>query len=166
MAPQHTGPAGEVTSLANADLSRMSKNERIKAESKGLFFVSDGKGNVRPFLDEIRLLTSGELPTISGEAKEISKFFGIYKQQARGLRGSKTDDYFFMCRIKNPAGGELTAAQWAALDDAADLFGDGTLRVTSRQGLQYHRVYGPKLAGLVRHLSRHYRRDGTLSACG
>ncbi|HME68297.1 MAG TPA: NADPH-dependent assimilatory sulfite reductase hemoprotein subunit [Myxococcota bacterium] len=166
MAPQHTGPAGEATSLANSDLSRMSKNERIKAESKGLFFVSDGKGNVHPFLDEIRLLTSGERPTISGEAKELSKFFGIYKQQGRGARGSKTDDYFFMCRIKNPAGGELTPAQWLALDDAADLFADGTLRVTSRQGLQYHHVYGPKLANLVRHLSRHYRRDGTLSACG
>ncbi|HTF33834.1 MAG TPA: hypothetical protein VK714_09070, partial [Myxococcota bacterium] len=140
MAPQHTGPAGEAISLANSDLARMSKNERIKAESKGLFFVSDGKGNVHPFLDEIRLLTSGERPTISGEAKELSKFFGIYKQQGRGVRGHKTDDYFFMCRIKNPAGGELTPAQWAALDDAADLFADGTLRVTSRQGLQYHHV--------------------------
>ena len=84
MLPPSTGSAGEAVSLANSDLSSMSKNERIKAESKGLFFVSDGRGNVHPFLDEIRLLTSGERPTISGEAKEISKFFGIYKQQARG----------------------------------------------------------------------------------
>ena len=156
----------EAVTLKTADVSRMSKNERIKVESKGLFYVSDGKGDVHPFLDEIRLLDSGARPTISGEAKELSKFFGIYKQQGRGDRGAKTDDYFFMCRIKNPAGGSLSATQWVALDDAAEKFADGTIRITSRQGIQYHHVYGPSLAPLVRHLSRHYRRDGTLSACG
>lgn len=158
-------PAREVVTLETHDLSKMSKNERLKAESKGLFYVAGPQG-VHPFTDEIRLLTSGERPTISGEAKEISKFHGIYRQQGRGERGAKTDEHFFMVRIKNPAGGALTAKQWAALDDAADLFADGTLRLTSRQAVQYHHVYGPKLAPLIRHLGRNYRRDGTLSACG
>jgi sulfite reductase (ferredoxin) len=40
------------------------------------------------------------------------------------------------------------------------------LRVTSRQGIQYHHVYGPRLAPLVRHLNRHYRKGATLGACG
>ena len=151
--------------LLGSDLSQMSKNERIKVESKGLFFVSDGK-EVHTFGEEVAALSRGETPTLSGEAKELSKFFGIYKQQARSARGAKTDDYFFMVRIKCPAGGELDPGQWAALDEAADRFGDGTLRLTSRQGVQYHHVYGPKLAPLVRYLNRHYRRDGTLSACG
>jgi len=158
-------PAREAVTLLNADISKMSKNERIKVESKGLFYVSDGK-EVRTFVDELKLLTSGAEPTISATAKELSKFHGIYKQQGRGERGAKTDDYFFMVRIKNPAGGALTASQWAALDDAADEFADGTIRLTSRQSIQYHHVYGPKLAPLIRFLGRHYRRDGTLSACG
>ena len=119
-----------------------------------------------PSAREIDALTRGEAETLSNEAKELSKFFGIYKQQARGERGKKTDDYFFMVRIKAPAGGDFSPAQWAALDEAAEKFADGTLRITSRQGIQYHHVYGPKLAPLVRFLNRHYRDAATLGACG
>jgi len=156
-------PDAPVT-LRDSKLEEMSANERIKLESRGLVLVAE-KGGAHPFREEIESLSRGE-PTISGTAKELSKFFGIYKQQGRGERGKKTADYFFMVRIKAPGGGRLSPAQWAALDDAADLFGDGTLRITSRQGIQYHHVYGPKLAPLVRHLNRGYRKEATLGACG
>ncbi|MCG8590505.1 MAG: hypothetical protein MJE66_14540, partial [Proteobacteria bacterium] len=152
--------------LKDGDLAQMSKNERIKAASQGLYFVSDGKREPHTFRDEIEALNRGETDTISGEAKELSKFFGIYRQQARGERGVKTKDFFFMIRIKCPAGGELDAAQWQALDAAAERFGDGTLRITSRQAIQYHHVYGPGLAPLIRDLNRDYREGGTLAACG
>jgi sulfite reductase (ferredoxin) len=151
--------------LKNAELGAMSGNERIKVESQGLFYVS-AKGEVHTFLDEVEALARGERATLSNEAKEISKFFGTYKQQARGERGRKTEDFFFMVRIKAPGGGFFSADQWACLDEAADAYGDGTLRITSRQGLQYHHVYGPKLAALVRHLNRGYRDQATLGACG
>ena len=150
--------------LRDSKLEDMSANERIKLESRGLFFVAE-KSGAHAFRAELDALAQGE-PTISGTAKELSKFFGIYKQQGRGERGKKTHDYFFMVRIKLPAGGRLSPAQWAALDDAADRFADGTLRITSRQGIQYHHVYGPSLAPLVRHLNRHYRDEATLGACG
>ena len=150
--------------LKTGDLAQMSKNERIKAESKGLFFISE-KAGTHTFRDEIDAL-SGDAKTIGGTAKELSKFFGIYQQQGRGERGKKTDDHFFMVRLKLPAGGKLTPKQWAALDDAADQFADGNLRVTSRQAVQYHHVYGPQLAPLIRHLNREYREGGTLAACG
>ncbi|MEB2344609.1 MAG: hypothetical protein OZ948_07715 [Deltaproteobacteria bacterium] len=151
--------------LESSPLEEMSKNERIKLESQGLFFASDGTSK-HAFAEEVDQLTRGERETIGGEAKELSKFFGIYKQQERGERGRKTGDHIFMARIKCPAGGELLAAQWAAIDEAADRFGNGTIRLTSRQSIQFHQVYGPKLAPLIRHLSRHYRKDATLSACG
>lgn len=157
--------APQAVTLESADLAQMSKNERIKVESKGLFYVAE-KGGVHTFLDEVDALTRGDDPTISSTAKELSKFFGIYKQQLRGERGKKTDVYSFMVRIKAPAGGRLSARQWAALDDAADRFADGTLRITSRQGVQYHHVKGPSLGPLVRHLNREYRDQGTLGACG
>ncbi len=160
-----TPPDKPVVSLENAKLKEMSKNERIKAESEGLFFASDGKSR-HPFAEEVDQLTRGERETIGNVSKELSKFYGIYKQQERGERGRKTGDHIFMARIKCPAGGELTPAQWAALDDGAERFADGTLRLTSRQSIQYHHVYGPKLAPLIRHLSRNYRDDSTLSACG
>jgi sulfite reductase (ferredoxin) len=157
-------PDAPVT-LATADLAQMSENERIKRESHGLFAVSDGKG-VHSFREEIAGLERGELPTLSSTAKELSKFYGIYKQQVRGERGKKTHEYIFMARIKNPAGGRLSTAQWLALDEAADRFADGTLRITSRQGVQYHRVTGRNLAPLIRHLNRGYRGSATLGACG
>ena len=157
-------PDAPVT-LGSSPLAEMSGNERIKRESHGLFAVSDGKG-AHPFRDEIEALESGKAPTLSNTAKELSKFYGIYKQQVRGARGKKTHDYIFMVRIKNPAGGRLSAQQWQALDEAADLFADGTLRITSRQGIQYHGVTGPTLAPLVRHLNRGYRDSATLGACG
>jgi len=159
-------PAAPIVSLATGDLASMSKNERIKSGSEGLFYVQPAKGERHAFADEIGALDRGESQTISGEAKEISKFFGIYKQQARGERGKKIDDHFFMVRIKAPAGGGFSGDQWLALDHAADEFADGTLRVTSRQGIQYHHIYGPKLAPLIRHLNRDYRDGATLGACG
>jgi len=155
-----------VVNERGGDRARMSKNERIKRESEGLFYVQPAQGERHAFAGELDALNRGERETISGEAKEISKFFGIYKQQARGERGKKVDDYFFMVRIKAPAGGGFSREQWLALDRAADDYGDGTLRVTSRQGIQYHHVYGPKLAPLIRHLNRHYRAGATLGACG
>lgn len=160
-----TPPDKPAVTLENSSLEEMSKNERIKVESQGLFFASNGTAK-HAFAQEIDELTRGERPTIGAEAKELSKFYGIYKQQLRGERGRKSGDYVFMARIKCPAGGELSPAQWAAIDDASDSFADGTIRLTSRQSIQYHHVYGPKLAPLIRHLSRHYREDATLSACG
>ena len=158
--------AARVVNLASDDLAQMSKNERIKSASEGLFYVQPAKAERHAFADELEALDREESPTISGEAKEISKFFGIYQQQARGERGRKIDDHFFMVRIKAPAGGGFGREQWLALDRATDEYADGTLRMTSRQGIQYHHVYGPKLAPLIRHLNRNYRSGATLGACG
>ena len=164
--PDRAKPPKPPVTLLDGAPEKMSKVERIKLASRGLLLVSSGAGESHTFRSEIDALSRGESVTIGNEAKELSKFFGVYKQQARGERGRKTDDYFFMVRIKNPAGGELSPAQWAALDDAAEEHADGTLRVTSRQGVQFHHVYGRALAPLIRHLNRAYRDQGTLGACG
>jgi len=159
-------PAAPVVNLESGDLAKMSKNERIKTASEGLLYVQPANGERHAFTDELDALDSGESRTVSGEAHEISKFFGVYRQQTRGERGKKIDDHFFMIRIKAPAGGGFSRKQWLALDRAADDYADGTLRVTSRQAIQYHHVYGPKLAPLIRHLNREYRDGATLGACG
>jgi sulfite reductase (ferredoxin) len=158
----------EAVTLETADPSRMSKVERLKLESESLFYVA-GRDR-HPFADEIDAMTRGDAETISGEAKEISKFFGIYKQQERGEAGRKSGDYIFMVRLKLPAGGELSPEQWAALDDGCDRFGNGTLRLTTRQGVQLHYVPGRELGPLVRHIGQEYvdrgYRMSTLGACG
>ena len=80
-------PVAPVVSLASGEVAAMSKNERLKTASQGLFFVAGPKGEVHAFGSEIDALSQGESETLSNEAKELSKFFGIYKQQARGERG-------------------------------------------------------------------------------
>ena len=160
-------PPKPVVSLSSADVSKMSKNERLKAGSDGLFWVA-GRERHR-FGDELDAMTRGEADTIGGDAKELSKFFGIYKQQER-IEGRKAGAHMFMLRLRVPGGGEFSAAQWRAVDEAADRFADGTLRITTRQGLQFHRVPGRELGTLVRWLNREYENTGyvmsTLGACG
>ena len=46
-------------------------------------------------------------------------------------------------------GGRLTGEQWLALDRVADL-ADGTMRLTTRQGVQFHVVRKGSLRPLVR----------------
>ena len=158
----------ESVTLLNADPSRMSKVEKLKAGSEGLFWVAGRERH--SFAQEIDALGSGEAETISNDAKEISKHFGIYKQQERGEAGRKSSDYIFMLRLKLPAGGELSPEQWEALDEGAERFADATLRLTTRQGMQFHHVKGPNLGPLIRHINDEYVDRGyrmtTLGACG
>ena len=157
----------ESISLATGDLSKMSKVEKLKAASEGLFWVAGRERH--SFASEIDAMTRGEAETIGGEAKELSKYFGIYKQQER-IEGRKSGEYIFMLRLKVPGGGEFSPEQWAALDAASERFADGTLRITTRQGVQFHHVRGKNLGALVRHLNERYPERGyhmtSLGACG
>ena len=163
---QDTPPRKPVT-LLGSELSEMSKNETLKAESQGLFWVA-GKTK-HSFRSEIEDLTEGRAPTLSNEAKEISKHFGIYKQQER-IEGRKSHNYIFMVRMRVPAGGEFSAQQWEALCEASDRFADGSLRLTTRQAVQFHYIGAPALGPLIRFLNRTYPSSGyqmsTLAACG
>ena len=160
-------PPAKPATLLDSDLSEMSKNETLKVESQGLFWVA-GKTK-HSFRSEIQDLTEGRAPTLSNEAKEISKHFGIYKQQER-IEGRKSHNYIFMVRLRVPSGGEFSAQQWAAVCEASDRFCDGSLRLTTRQGIQFHYITAPALGPLIRFLNRNYPSSGyqmsTLAACG
>ena len=155
--------------LLSAAPQAMSSIERLKIASEGLFFVDDG-ATKKPFALALDDLTHGDADAISDPAEEIAKHFGIYQQRARNDSGRKSGDFIFMVRVKLPAGGELARGQWEALNLAAERYGNGTLRLTSRQGVQFHFVYGRHLAALIRHLNTEYSDNGvkmtTLGACG
>jgi len=90
------------------------------------------------------------------------KSHGIYQQDDRDLRktGKK---YIFMVRCRIP-GGVLTPAQYLACEDLAARYANNTLRVTSRQGLQFHGVVKGGLRALVKAINDALL--GTLAACG
>ncbi len=97
----------------------------------------------------------------------LLKFHGIYQQDDRDVRRQRASrklplDYSCMVRASVP-GGRLSAEQWLALDRVADL-ADGTMRLTTRQGVQFHVVHKGELAALVRGINELLLT--TLAACG
>jgi sulfite reductase (ferredoxin) len=169
MAPKHAHDAQPVT-LENASAAEMSTVERLKYASEGLFYVQSTHESRHTMRSEIDALSAREAETISEHAKEIAKHFGIYKQRERSESGKKDGDFIFMVRVKIPAGGELTPAGWLALDAAADRYADGSIRLTARQGVQFHHVRGHNLHPLIREINISYGDSGwqltTLGACG
>src|SRR5262249_27796944 len=76
--------------------------------------------------------------------KSLIKFHGSYQQEDRDARKNRSKAgvgkaYMFMIRLKLP-GGRMTAEQYLAMDDICGLYGNGTLRVTTRQSFQFHGV--------------------------
>jgi len=91
------------------------------------------------------------------------KSHGIYQEQDRDLRKSGAKKYIYMVRVRIP-GGVLSAAQYLALDELAARYGNNTLRVTSRQGLQFHHVAKSDLRQLIKGVNDALLT--TLAACG
>src|SRR5439155_1640369 len=77
----------------------------------------------------------------SDPGAQLLKFHGTYQQEDRDQRRERrgTDSeaaHQFMVRCKLRAG-VLTGEQYVAIDELADRYGNGTLRVTTRQGNQF-----------------------------
>jgi sulfite reductase (ferredoxin) len=103
----------------------------------------------------------------AADSQVLLKFHGIYQQDDRDVRRERASkklplDYSCMVRTSVP-GGKLTAEQWLALDRLADL-ADGTMRLTTRQGVQFHMVHKGELHQLVESINRALLT--TLAACG
>src|ERR1700731_4754034 len=112
MESNHPRAAAPVT-LEGASVAEMSAVERLKHASEGLFYVQSRHDSRHTMRSEIDALSAREAETISEQAKEIAKHFGVYKQRERNESGKKDGDFIFMVRVKIPAG-ELTPSQWLA----------------------------------------------------
>ncbi|MFT5978779.1 MAG: sulfite reductase (ferredoxin) [Ilumatobacter sp.] len=100
-------------------------------------------------------------------AETLLKFHGIYQQDDRDIRRERAQqklplDYSCMVRASVP-GGVITGHQWLALDRVASL-ADNKLRLTTRQGVQFHVVHKGELAQLVSGINSSLLT--TLGACG
>ena len=100
--------------------------------------------------------------------KQLLKFHGTYQQDDRDARKTRRKegagkDYIFMIRCKIP-GGRLTAQQYLAVDDLAGAYGNGTLRFTTRQGIQLHGVLKEHLKETIAGINQCLLT--TLGACG
>src|SRR5712672_1519258 len=114
-----------------AALDTISKAEAIKQQSRQL------RGNLaRDLADTAHPFDK------TGSA--LLKFHGIYQGYDRDSateRKQRGDDkiWQFMVRARIP-GGRLTADQYLALDAIAERYANGSLRITTREGIQFHGV--------------------------
>jgi sulfite reductase (NADPH) hemoprotein beta-component len=98
----------------------------------------------------------------SPDDQQFIKFHGIYQQDDRDLRKT-AKKYILMVRGRIP-GGVLTPKQWGVFDDLATKYGNNTLRVTTRQSIQFHGIVKSGLGPLIKSINESLL--STLAACG
>ena len=98
----------------------------------------------------------------SADDQQFIKFHGIYQQDDRDLR--KTQKKFMMMIRGRIPGGVMTPAQWTVFDSLADDYGNHTLRITTRQSIQFHGVLMSGLGPLIKKINESLL--STLAACG
>ena len=136
---------------------KLSKLETIKESSCQL------RGTV---IDELQNAEDN----FTSDATQILKHHGTYQQDNRDLRGQKNADgtkagkaFSFMVRTRIP-GGRVSADQFLTELDLCEKFGNGTVRLTTRQGFQLHGVLKTNLKDTIRAIND--SKLTTFAACG
>lgn len=120
------------------------------------------KRNSRHLRGTLAEETAAAEPGYSADAQQLLKPHGLYQQKNRDLRGQNPLPVL-MLRGRIP-GGRLAAPQYLAWDRLADRFGDGTLRLTSRQSIELHGVVKGEVKATLQAL--HAAALTTQGACG
>jgi sulfite reductase (NADPH) hemoprotein beta-component len=140
----------------STDVRPPSANEAIKANSRFL------RGTIAEGLTRV------ETGALSDDDQQLTKFHGIYLQDDRDLRAERgrkkmEKAFIFMARLRVP-GGVLTPQQWLAAERVARERGNSTLRLTTRQTIQFHGIIKSNLRQAIRGI--HDAMLDTISACG
>ncbi|MFB9325579.1 assimilatory sulfite reductase (NADPH) hemoprotein subunit [Paenibacillus aurantiacus] len=130
--------------------------ERIKRESNYL------RGTLAESM--LEPLSSG----ISDDDNRLMKFHGSYLQDDRDLRNERQKQklepaYQFMLRVRMPAG-VAQPGQWLVMDELANKYGNGTLKLTTRQTFQMHGILKWNMKKTIQTI--HTALLDTIAACG
>ena len=130
--------------------------EKIKIESQGLRV---------PLAEEIRDTSTTD---IGHAAEALAKSHGMYLEYNRAKTG-REKDWMFMVRVSIPGGGVFNADLWRIFDDVASQHavnpeGKPSIRLTTRQNVQYHWIKKPSVLPLVQAIAK--TRYYTLNGCG
>jgi sulfite reductase (ferredoxin) len=139
--------------------------EVVTAKRSAVELIKEGSRQLRGTIGDALQQDSDHF---SEQDKQLLKFHGSYQQEDRDARKNRRKEglgkhYLFMVRCRIP-GGRLTAKQYLAVDDLAGLYGNGTLRFTSRQGIQLHGVLKSQLKETIAGINACLLT--TLGACG
>ncbi|MGO4270541.1 assimilatory sulfite reductase (NADPH) hemoprotein subunit, partial [Paenibacillus sp. TAF58] len=106
--------------------------------------------------------------SIPEDDNRLMKFHGSYMQDDRDLRNERQKQklepaFQFMLRVR-AAGGIVTPEQWLMMDQVAQKYANGTIRLTTRQSFQLHGVLKWNLKKTIREVNDSLL--STLAACG
>ncbi|QWU13882.1 sulfite reductase (NADPH) beta subunit [Paenibacillus sophorae] len=106
--------------------------------------------------------------SIPEDDNRLMKHHGSYMQDDRDLRGERAKSklepaYQFMLRVR-AAGGVVTPNQWLMMDRISHKYGNGTIRLTTRQSFQLHGVIKWNLKKTIQEVNESLL--STLAACG
>jgi len=134
----------------------------IKTESAKVTHNEVIKEAIPTLAGNIAATVASGADQFSPDDQQFIKFHGIYQQDDRDLRkaGKK---FIMMVRGRIP-GGVMTPAQWLTFDDLATTYGNHTLRITTRQSIQFHGVVMSGLGPLIKRINQCLL--STLAACG
>ena len=138
-----------------AQIDAISKAEAVKQQSRQL------RGHIARDLPDIAT-------PFDKEGYALLKFHGIYQGYDRDSatelkQRGESKVWQFMVRVRIP-GGRLTAEQYLGLDAIAENWADGSLRVTTRQSIQFHGVVKTGLKSAIAEVNHSLLT--TLAACG
>ncbi|BFH63250.1 assimilatory sulfite reductase (NADPH) hemoprotein subunit [Paenibacillus azoreducens] len=113
-------------------------------------------------------LTDPITGSIPEDDNRLMKHHGSYMQDDRDLRNERQKQklepaYQFMLRVR-ASGGVMTPEQWLVLDRLAQQYGNGTIRLTTRQSIQFHGILKWNLKNTIREVNEALLT--TLAACG
>lgn len=101
---------------------------------------------------------------LTHDAVIVMKYHGSYMQDNRDKRKKGVEkDYSFMLRLKSPAG-EIPPELYLKLDEMSDKYGQGDLRITTRQAWQMHGIVKGNLKAVIREIMA--LGSSTVGACG
>lgn len=126
--------------------TKLSANEPLKINSDYL------RGTLA---EEIADASTG---AISADSQQLSKFHGMYLQDDRDVRKERREKklekaFSFLIRVRLP-GGVATPGQWLAMDQLADQYANGTLKITTRQTWQLHGVIKNNLKATIQGMDK------------
>jgi len=105
---------------------------------------------------------------IAADDTQLTKFHGTYMQDDRDVRAERRRKklekaFSFMIRVRVP-GGVCTPKQWLEMDRLANQYANGTIKITTRQALQFHGIIKSVLKRTMKEINDSLL--DTIAACG
>lgn len=128
--------------------------------------IKDRSDYLRGTLKEVMLdrISAG----IPEDDNRLMKHHGSYLQDDRDVRAERQKQklepaYQFMLRVRLP-GGVATPEQWLVMDELSEKYGNGTLKLTTRQTFQIHGILKWNMKSTIQGINQSLM--DTIAACG